>query len=483
MTSINDLPEADTVSDGDKFAIWNVANGRTRNVSAYDLKTYAQADVTAELANLQAEIDALPQTLTPNQGQTGSFFSNSTPPSRINRLADRAFFGGAVKNNGRSDIGPSTPGQDWLTNSYGAAWLVRGATVASLTPDAAGSFGGMFASRASSAESYAGGASIGLGGICWGDSTSVIGWAGYFEATRENGAQTAFGLELAIKNKGDNVIRTPYNRAFGGTVGIWFAGGGDASYAGAPANPCNTAIAIGKNAQTWNKGIVFDSEGLTGSNGVTGNASAIDMARGHTITWFSSNTETAVEVRSIIDAGDATRKKNLTFLNDSTYLGSNANNSLFNFSMPGNAVNGLQFSGVSTGAPIISSTGPGADINLIFASKGAGSVTLRQDATISATFGSSFISFGANSGATGEVLRVTRLATSVNYINASGGATGTNPAIAANGADTNLDLILSAKGTGLVRFGTFTASADAPITGSVSIRDAAGNIRKLAVIA
>lgn len=483
MTSINDLPEADTLNDGDKFAVWTVANGRTRNVSASDIKTYAQADVTAELANLQAEIDALPQTLTPNQGQTGSFFSNSTPPSRINRLADRMYLGGAVKNNGRSDVGVLTPNQDWLTNSYGAAWLMRGATLGALTPDSGGLFGGIFGSRASSAEFTAGGASIGLGGICWQNSSTVIGWAGYFEATREAGAQTAFGLELAIKNKGDNVIRTPYNRAFGGTVGIWFAGGGDASYAGAPANPCNTALAIGKNAQTWNKGIVFDADGLTGSDGVTGNATAIDLARGHTIRWMASNTDIAVEVRSEIDAGDATRKKNLTFLNDNTYLGSNANNTLFNFAMPGNAVNGLQFTGVSSGAPIISATGPGADVNFVVASKGAGAFTIRQDTTIAGTFGTSFISFGANSGASGEVLRVTRLGTSVNYVNVSGGAAGTPPAVAAAGTDTNLDLLLSAKGTGLIRFGTFTSSADVPITGSVSIRDASGTIRKLAVIA
>lgn len=424
-----------------------------------------------------------PQKFTFNQPQTGGFFSNSPTPARIHRMADRVFFGGAVKNNGRSDVGFSTPGQDWLTNSYGAAWLMRGATVGALTPDSGGIFGGIFGARASHASVAAGGASIGIGGICWQDSATNVGWAGYLEATREAGTQTVFGLELAIKNKGDNAIRTPYNRNFGGTVGIWFAGGGDPTYAGAPTNPCNTAIAIGKNGHTWNKGIVFDADGLTGTDGFTGSATAIDMARGHTIRWMASNTDIAVEIRSVIDSGDATRKKNLTFNNDTVFLGSDANNSLFNFSMPGNAVNGLQFSGVASGGPVISAAGPGADINLIAATKGAGNFIIRNEATVNSAFGTSFISFGGNSGAAGEVLRVTRLATSVNYLNASGGASGTPPSIAAAGTDTNIDLLLAGKGTGTVRFGAFTSNADAPVNGYITIKDAAGTLRKLATIA
>lgn len=47
---------------------------------------------------------------------------------------------------------------------------------------------------------------------------------------------------------------------------------------------------------------------------------------------------------------------------------------------------------------------------------------------------------------------------------------------------TNSDLWLSGKGTGRIRFGTRTASADAPVTGYIEIIDDGGTIRRLAVI-
>jgi hypothetical protein len=46
-----------------------------------------------------------------------------------------------------------------------------------------------------------------------------------------------------------------------------------------------------------------------------------------------------------------------------------------------------------------------------------------------------------------------------------------------------VDLLLAAKGTGALRFGSWVASADVPVTGSITIKDAAGNLRKLATIA
>jgi hypothetical protein len=51
------------------------------------------------------------------------------------------------------------------------------------------------------------------------------------------------------------------------------------------------------------------------------------------------------------------------------------------------------------------------------------------------------------------------------------------------GSDTNIDLALTPKGTGNVRFGTYTASMALTIQGYVEIKDAGGTIRKLAVIA
>lgn len=72
---------------------------------------------------------------------------------------------------------------------------------------------------------------------------------------------------------------------------------------------------------------------------------------------------------------------------------------------------------------------------------------------------------------------------SVNYVEAAGVATGGVPSVSAIGADTNIDLLLQGKGTGTVRLGAFTSSGDAAVNGFVTIKDAAGNTRKLATIA
>lgn len=48
--------------------------------------------------------------------------------------------------------------------------------------------------------------------------------------------------------------------------------------------------------------------------------------------------------------------------------------------------------------------------------------------------------------------------------------------------EANIDLALTPKGTGRVRFGTHAAIAAETITGYVTIKDAAGNSRKLAVV-
>jgi len=90
-------------------------------------------------------------------------------------------------------------------------------------------------------------------------------------------------------------------------------------------------------------------------------------------------------------------------------------------------------------------------------------------------------SLGAAPGA--ESLRVTPVASAVNYLEVVGAITTASPAIQAAGSDTNIDLTLTSKGTGNVRFGTLTANADAPITGYITIKDSGGTARKLAIIA
>jgi len=71
----------------------------------------------------------------------------------------------------------------------------------------------------------------------------------------------------------------------------------------------------------------------------------------------------------------------------------------------------------------------------------------------------------------------------VNYLSLGGAAASAEPALAALGADADIDVKLVPKGAGVVSFGVLTANADAPATGYITIKDAAGTPRKLMVMA
>jgi hypothetical protein len=78
-----------------------------------------------------------------------------------------------------------------------------------------------------------------------------------------------------------------------------------------------------------------------------------------------------------------------------------------------------------------------------------------------------------------ESLRITPVASAVNYLQIAGSAS-TTPTLSAQGSGADLDISLTPKGTGNVRFGAFTAGVLTP-TGSITIKDAAGNTRRLLV--
>lgn len=84
--------------------------------------------------------------------------------------------------------------------------------------------------------------------------------------------------------------------------------------------------------------------------------------------------------------------------------------------------------------------GSAGTANTVLASKGAGSV---------------FFATNTNNNSTANnQVAVTHTASAVNYVQVTGAATGNSPAISAQGSDTNIQIQLQAKGTGLVRFTT-----------------------------
>ena len=127
------------------------------------------------------------------------------------------------------------------------------------------------------------------------------------------------------------------------------------------------------------------------------------------------------------------------------------------------AVNYVQVTGAATGGavPTISAQGSDANITIGLQSKGSAAVALFTNAKVQ------FDVFGGGSV--------------VNYIRAAGANAGSAPSFSALGTDTNIDLSLTPKGTGVVQFGTYTATVTA-VAGYIQIKDSSGTLRKLAVL-
>jgi hypothetical protein len=126
------------------------------------------------------------------------------------------------------------------------------------------------------------------------------------------------------------------------------------------------------------------------------------------------------------------------------------------------AVNYVQATGSATGGvPIISAQGSDGTVALGLASKGAKEVVFYT------------------SGTTRQVA-VTHTASTANYLTLTGSAASASPIISVAGSDADIDLTLTPKGTGAVRFGTYTGTILTP-TGYITIKDSGGTSRRLLV--
>lgn len=225
------------------------------------------------------------------------------------------------------------------------------------------------------------------------------------------------------------------------------------------------------------------------------------------------------------DAGVQTLTMTSLFLDcDTTYIGgSTAAGCGLRVAKVANSTNFIAITPTITGGtPTVQATGTDADISLRLATRGAGSVAVFTDgvdeqlrvvatanavnrlqitgAIASAGSGVSITTAGSDTnipltistqgsspillggGATGETLRVDKAVASGNAVQVTSVAAGSAPIIAARGFDTNVNLRLNGKGSGVVQFGTHTGSADTAVSGYITIADSGGTTRKLAVI-
>ena len=119
----------------------------------------------------------------------------------------------------------------------------------------------------------------------------------------------------------------------------------------------------------------------------------------------------------------------------------------------------------------------------VFSAKGQSQhLWMDQTATIRGELGNSdgAWSLGADRGS--ESLRVIPTSSAVNYLVARGAVTTAEPSLEAGGSDTDIDVTIIPKGAGNVKFGTHSAIVAETVTGYITIKDAAGNSRKIAVV-
>jgi len=145
------------------------------------------------------------------------------------------------------------------------------------------------------------------------------------------------------------------------------------------------------------------------------------------------------------------------------YFGSNSGTSQFVVAHGAGAINYLQAQGSSGAVPFFSAQGSSTDIDMGYVAKGAGFHTFY-------TGGTSYL----------VQFQVKNTASAVNYHQMTGSATGTAVVHSAQGSDTNIDLALTPKGTGVVQYGTYTAGIIAQ-AGYITIKDAGGTSRRLLV--
>ena len=88
--------------------------------------------------------------------------------------------------------------------------------------------------------------------------------------------------------------------------------------------------------------------------------------------------------------------------------------------------------------------------------------------------------FLQNGLGTPKILTLSTVGSAVNYLNITPSIAGSAPKITSIGTDTNINLTLTPKGTGRVQFGTYTGTILTP-TGYVEIVDSGGTVRRLLV--
>lgn len=291
------------------------------------------------------------------------------------RLGGRLLIGAAV------DTSDTRFGAQPNWGSY-ANWAPRDSDLAVMAARGGLAITGM--SRTGDKAGASGLSSWGLGGLLINNGAGAFGRALYLDVQRESGAGGSPAAEFVVKNKGDNINATAYNVTTGAD-GIWLVAGGDNTYGGSPANPCNVALIVRAGpskvgtdqAYTWNKGIIFADGGLAGDN--TGDGIAIQMARRHTFEWLRPNGTRGAAIRSVVS--NAGQGGLVEFADDYINFKSASDAVAAAVQPVLSGVNYLTLVGAITGSqPVIIASGADTNLYSVVQGKGSYGVILRDGA-------------------------------------------------------------------------------------------------------
>ena len=357
MPTINQLSAVSELKSGDQFPIWVPTQGDTRKGTLGQVLTYVKDNLLANTGISQ----------TTDPGDTG-FWPDVTATTKIQRVRDRMFL-----NDGASFTGNFSGTQDGFvpTSTEGANWASRDSSMFVAQDSGLMAVTGFVSNTNIDTAVGMPDESIGVSGFAIGNKANRPVWSLYGDVQFTQGTY-AYGLELAVKNlEGANRISYPYAFTVG-TYGIWLAGGGDSSYGGAPTNPCNTAIAIGKNSSTWNTGILFQATGITGTDGVTGTGNAISMAKGHVVSWYNSSNQQCATIYS--DATTFAARAGIQFVDNGLWF-TKAGALSLQLDFSAGTANYAQISSSATANPVtVQASGSDTNIDLRLLGKGTGRV-------------------------------------------------------------------------------------------------------------
>lgn len=189
------------------------------------------------------------------------------------------------------------------------------------------------------------------------------------------------------------------------------------------------------------------------------------MAHNHEIEWRASHAVVGAKIRS--EVATANSDVGLIFSDNRATVVGPGEVPIVGFmgDALGSPVNRSVFRSARTNvSPRWSSEGADTNIGLDLDAKGTGAIRFRSH------------------GATGTNLVVNApTGTPTDYLTIQGTAGGGIANVGTAGASANIDIAINPKGSGKVRFGDFVAGSSA-VTGYITIKDASGAERKLAVV-